>query len=178
MSSRKWGTDCFYTFGPGFSGLVLSNESNGRCVGPEFYPLLCKELPKFQTRSGTFSRPAEEDATPSSWWRQLPDTGVLRKLGLHIANLKSSSANVERLFSILKLIQNPCRTRISLKTLEYKTCAKLSLTDNEDLSLYDLMVEDERIFEDDLNRQDSRPSTSPMPTPRRVSNFADKLKPL
>lgn len=82
---------------------------------------------------------------PGKFWRDITAVATLRTVAVRMMNLKSSSANVERLFSTLKNIQSPKRNRLSYELLEklakikvFRASAK-SLEDDSRTSLHDLL---------------------------------------
>lgn len=90
--------------------------------------LLVDELRTFCQQEGSFGRATRADESAYDWWSKQPDVGILRKLALRLATLRSSSANVERLFSTMKHIQGPQRLRFSLETM---TCVARSRLAND-----------------------------------------------
>lgn len=141
--------------------------------------LLIDEYEKYKYGSGLFGKQTEEEQSAAEWWRSLPDLGLLRNLALRISNLKSSSANIERVFSILKFIQSPARTRFSIETLESIARAKLSMVDAADLELFSMLTEEERIFDDENSFTSSRSASSSSIRPAkrgvRLSRLAKKI---
>lgn len=87
---------------------------------------LYDEFWQYQKQELHFGRIQDKDTEAREWWRQQPKTGILRSIGIRIANLRSSSANLERNFSIIKLIQSPVRVRFSLDTLTHIARAKIA----------------------------------------------------
>lgn len=53
----------------------------------------------------------------AQWWRKHADSGRFQQVALRLANLRSSSANIERTFSALKYVQGFWRMRISIGTM-------------------------------------------------------------
>lgn len=80
------------------------------------YQILPDEFEQFCTQTGVHSRPQPTNQKSYDWWNSQPDTGILRRLGMRLGNLKSSSANTERLFSVMKLIQGHSKTNFKLET--------------------------------------------------------------
>lgn len=70
--------------------------------------------------------------------KQLP---LLRIIGLRLSALKSSSANVERIFSDIKNTQAPGRTNYAIHTLLTLTRIKLAAKDSETDALDDLYAQ-------------------------------------
>lgn len=93
------------------------------------------------------------------------DVKILRTLALRCANLRSSSANTERIFSIIKLIQGPCRARFSIATIEHIARIKVSIFDNKDIELFGILAEDVKIVDED--EDDDRSAASAKLTKRR-----------
>lgn len=87
---------------------------------------LSKELEAFWYNEGPFRTQADSMETAETYWHRQPDIGVLKGLALRIVTLRSSSANVERLFSQMKTIQAPNRHRFSLDTLKHMARARVS----------------------------------------------------
>lgn len=103
--------------------------------------LLVDEFNQYKSLSGPFAREQDEGQSSFDWWREHRDLGIIRKVGMRSSSLKSSSANVERVFSILKLIQGPVRTRFSLYTLENIARVKVSMIENDDLELMSIFTD-------------------------------------
>lgn len=79
---------------------------------------LPNELVSFINQEGTYGwELASEEESGLSWWLRQPETSVLRRVALRFMALKSSSANVERVFSTLNYIQSPCRLSFSSESL-------------------------------------------------------------
>lgn len=84
------------------------------------------ELYSFWKREGTFARKIEQEQSARDWWLKQPDAGVLKGLALRIVSLRSSSANIERLFSTMKSIQVPNRHRFALTTMTRMARTRIS----------------------------------------------------
>lgn len=84
------------------------------------------ELKAYYLESGSYSRKADPNETAEEWWRGQPDIGILKTLALRVVSLRSSSANIERLFSVMKTIQAPNRLRLSLSSLTNIARAKIA----------------------------------------------------
>lgn len=54
---------------------------------------------------------------PLNYWREVSGVSILKIKAIRLMSLKSSSSNVERLFSVLKNIQSPVSNRLSIRTL-------------------------------------------------------------
>lgn len=76
-----------------------------------------KEFDRYFDGIGSYRRIQKEDESSLDWWSKQPDT-ILSTVVKRLTRLRSSSANVERLFSSLRIIQAPIRTNYSLGTLE------------------------------------------------------------
>lgn len=68
---------------------------------------------------------------PVAWWSERNKCGILSTVGLRLAHLKASSANIERTFSSLKYIQNDYRLNMLESTLLHTARVKLWLKDEE-----------------------------------------------
>lgn len=62
-----------------------------------------------------------------TWWKDHHDDCMLQKLSPRLANLTSSSANIERLFSVVENIQGLNRTRFDMDSLESLARVKLNM---------------------------------------------------
>lgn len=111
---------------------------------------LSDEFKQFERKSKSFSCDFEETESASNWWSEQRGLTVLRTLGLRLANLKSSSANIERIFSILKIIQGPVRTRFSIDTLQHLVRVKVSMLDSNDIEMYGILEKDKLVTDDAL----------------------------
>jgi len=89
-----------------------------RSISPEFETYVIDER---SPRKRCSSLTAEE------WWRKKRDCGALKFIAIKLANLRSSSANIERTFSTLRYIQGHNRLRLSLKTFADIARVKISL---------------------------------------------------
>lgn len=89
--------------------------------------ILVNEFTNFTKQRGTLSRIAEPTEKSTEWWEKQEDCGILKRAGVRLGNLRSSSANLERLFSMVKIIQGTNRTRFSLSTLENIARVKLDM---------------------------------------------------
>lgn len=78
---------------------------------------LIVEMNEFFEQKYQFSRHPVTNEKAYSWWKKLDDSGDLKKCALRLANLKSSSANIERTFSTLRLIQNAKSANLSIERL-------------------------------------------------------------
>lgn len=84
------------------------------------------EFDKFCAQEAEYGAKQEEDQLASEWW-QLRSRSILSSVAIRLTSLRSSSAAVERLFSMLKQIQSPNRTNYSLDTLERIGKVKLAV---------------------------------------------------
>lgn len=87
--------------------------------------LLLPEFEEYILGIETFSTVTVNSA--SEWWTERRDSGALRSIALRLANLKASSANIERTFSTLKYIQGSNRLNLSLELFIDIGRVKLSL---------------------------------------------------
>lgn len=87
------------------------------------------EFDHYMEQTGLYAMNQADHQSSSDWWNQRPQ-GLLTSLAKRLINLSSSSANVERLFSMLKIIQAPVRTNYSLETLENIAKIKTSLAED------------------------------------------------
>lgn len=115
----------------------------------------CKQL-------GSLSRPAPADMKPSVWWLDQPDDlGILKIVGVRLGCLHSSSANLERVFSILRFTQSLNRTNYNLETLTSLTRTKLWLLESGSLN----SMED--LFDEQSLEEPSNPLLSKIRAPER-----------
>lgn len=73
----------------------------------------------------------DQSVSGPKFWLNLKEAGVLQTIALRISYLRSSSANIERMFSQLKYIQGNNRTRISIALLRDIITFKLDGKCNE-----------------------------------------------
>lgn len=66
------------------------------------------------------------------WWTDRVSSGILSRVGIRLAYLKASSANIERTFSTIKNIQGNCRMRLLPSTLLDIARLKISYIDEPD----------------------------------------------
>lgn len=89
--------------------------------------LLSRNFVSFCRQEGEYSKIPNEGQSSLDWWQSIPRRGVLKDIGIRLANLKSSSANCERTFSEIKQMQCPNRANYSMETLERMMTVKLSI---------------------------------------------------
>lgn len=94
--------------------------------------LLPNEFQSYCKQDGQYAKLPKEGELASEWWSNMADCGVLRQVGFRLANLKSSSANCERLFKDIKEAQCPNRTNYHLETLSHLMTVKLSVRQLQD----------------------------------------------
>lgn len=88
----------------------------------------------------TFEPPfTASNEIPISWWSERASTSPLSCIGLRIANLKASSANIERTFSTLKYIQGDYRLNLGRETLLHSARIKIAIKD----AIHDLVTVDD-----------------------------------
>lgn len=103
---------------------------------------LLHEYNNYVLWKGKYGRPARKNETAIDWWSSLRDRGVFEEVAIRIARLRSSSANIERTFSILKLIQGHSRTNFNIETLV--NLAKVRVAEDDCLHDYlDLSIRNE-----------------------------------
>lgn len=94
--------------------------------------ILYSEFEQYCNQEGEFSRLANQFERAHDWWtKRNSDRGILRRLALRFANLKSSSANIERCFSVIRLTQGVVRANYNLSTLTSLGRAKIFMLDDE-----------------------------------------------
>lgn len=98
-------------------GTLLRIGCKMGCTKLEVKTILQPQFNDFCDQRGWFSRDAAPDMNPVVWWHNQPDVGLLRRIATCTLSLRSFSANTERLFSGLKLIQSPQQTRFLLGTI-------------------------------------------------------------
>lgn len=94
--------------------------------------LLPNEFEAFCEQIGDYAKLPRGEENAVEWWSRMADVGILRLVGLRLANLKSSAANCERLFKDIKESQCPNRTNYSLDTLSDLMTIKLSVRQTPD----------------------------------------------
>lgn len=92
---------------------------------------LVREFSNYCQQKGQLSKLAPPEQKAIDWWTQQQDIGIIRKISIRLANLKASSANLERVFSMARSIQGLIRTRFSVESLEGMTRMKLNLIDGD-----------------------------------------------
>lgn len=115
------------------SGMGYTTNLLGKQLEDDFEAYWFQEQP--------YRRKAEPNETAENWWQKQPSFGVLKAIALRIVSLKSSSANIERLFSIVKTFQAPNRTRTALSTLTRIAPARVA-NDWSDFAEEDQLDED------------------------------------
>lgn len=112
------------------SGISFSDIQ--RFISPEFTNYL------LQRNKYAF----KEEKPAIEWWCERADSGRFQTIGLRFANLRSSSANIERTFSCIKYIQGRSRHNLSRHTLIDLTRVKINRSDL-DLEMVDEAMIDE-----------------------------------
>jgi len=64
-----------------------------------------------------FGCTAHVDSDPHPWWSDQSDNRLIRMIALQLINFRSSSANIERIFSLSGNFQGLDRTKLSLDLL-------------------------------------------------------------
>lgn len=132
----------------------VSSETIEKSLVPEFN--------NYCLWKGKYGRPAKISETALDWWSSLRDRGSFEEVAIRIARLRSSSANIERTFSILKLVQGYSRTNFNIETL--LNLAKVRVSEDEclhdflELSIRDEI--DEEVASQDISSQSSTRSES------------------
>jgi len=99
--------------------------------------ILFKEVLDYREGRENFGIPAGAEEKPRDWWNNQPES-FLKHIAMRLANLRSSSANIERTFSILGLIQGERRMNFSMASLTDLARAKISMIESrKDQELYD-----------------------------------------
>lgn len=88
--------------------------------------ILLQEFKSMCDQTGSLSKLPKKGESALEWWRKR-DSMVLKQVAMRIVSLRSSTANLERLFSVVKLIQGSTRTRFDMKNLERIARIKLSM---------------------------------------------------
>jgi len=103
---------------------------------------LYDELKQFSNQQNQFGQSAREDEMPSIWWKsRIRDGSLLKIVALRLAHLRCSSANIERIFSVIKLMQGLCRTNYNMSALTNIGRVKLSMIDQDwDADIYNLIL--------------------------------------
>lgn len=124
------------------------------------------EMKAYYTRTGFFSAKVEPNQSAEMWWRAQPNFGLLKFLALRVVTLRSSSANIERLFSVLKVIQGPNRLRFALRSLTSIARTKIANRLAEDLA--DIREDDTfEFYQQQGDESIRRESSSSQQTKRR-----------
>lgn len=101
---------------------------------------LAKQFISYMQQEGHYGRFQKDDESAYHWWKQQPPT-ILRSVAMRISLLRSSSANIERMFSDAKRMQYPHRGSFHLETLSDLIKVKYSrdslITDRELLNSSD-----------------------------------------
>lgn len=106
---------------------------------------------------------------PIEWWSGKSFCGILSRVGLRLARLKASSANIERTFSSVKFIQGDHRLRLSGSSLLHLARLKISLKNETSTERVDPSEE----WEDELDlwQQDEDPSPDDSIQSESCSNY-------
>lgn len=131
------------------SGAIIEVALKSGCLMSTISRSLPEELERYIGQAGSFSSPAPENLSAAEWWHQQPNATVLKTVALRLATLKSSSANTERIFSVLKLVQSPVRNRFALDTLQKMAKIKICMKDAIDIDDFDVLAPEDIFVDDD-----------------------------
>lgn len=98
----------------------------------------------FCSQKGPLSRKASREESALEWWSEQSNLIALKVIGIRLANLRSSSANLERVWSSLRYVQQPASTNYDQDTLICIMRTKTYLQDRSsvfDQLDYELSVE-------------------------------------
>lgn len=109
-----------------FEALALIILRKGRATLDQVMRSLKLEFDYYKAFACGFGETSENQI---QWWSERTDCSLLSGVGLRIAYLKASSANIERTFSSLKFIQGDYRLSLSRETLLHTARVRISLTD-------------------------------------------------
>lgn len=109
---------------------ILKIASKCGCSKDEISLQLPSELDSYRDQAPTFRLPVKSGQPAYDWWSNLANQRSCLKLcALRLATLKSSSANMERIFSVLKFVQGNNRARYHNSTLTSIARVKMSMTE-------------------------------------------------
>lgn len=83
--------------------------------------LLAQEYGDFCLRRNQFAKSQQPSQSPVDWWNGIAVGSSLRLVASRIVRLRSSSANIERIFSDMKWFQGTRRINMSTDTLKHLT---------------------------------------------------------
>lgn len=115
--------------------------------------ILLREFMSFRNQNEEFGAKADRNLPVFVWWKNLARNGILKELGLRCANLKSSSANTERTFSMIKIIEQQHRTALTIDAVKQLLNIKLAKSNES----YDNTVYKNFINEKDCNMRRDNP---------------------
>lgn len=100
---------------------------------------------QYKFQRGSLGRPVGLSTKPIDWWQSQPDDlGILKIVAIRLANLKPSSANIERVFSIIRAKQCLNCTNFKEETLTHLTRSNLWISESgEDEDIEKLFDEDD-----------------------------------
>lgn len=111
---------------------------------------LVEEYSDYTMIRGDFAEVIRPSETVIEYWYRMTDTGypTISRIGIKLARIFSSSANIERTFSTMKYIQGSWRLSMSISTLEHLARCKI---DNDDI-IADMAKDDEecQLIHEDL----------------------------
>ena len=114
--------------------------------------------PAYCRQEGPLSKSQSPETKATDWWKAQAGTGILRRVSLRLANLKSSSANTERVFSLMRLIQAPTRTNFSHTTFTNLAKSKVALMQSEsDAVLSEIIGDFKKVSLEEDEDSDERP---------------------
>lgn len=106
--------------------------------------VLIDEFEQFSRQENVFGDIATTGETALQWWSGRPD-GPLKTVAIRLASMRASSANIERVFSVIKLIQGQVKTRYDAETLVHIVRAKLAQEEDPDEELHDIIHQDAEV---------------------------------
>lgn len=97
-----------------FGALMRVGSKMDGITKQDLSSMLAPQFDDFVDQKGSFGRSASVEDDAYSWWMKQPNKGILKSIAIRIVSLRASSANTERLFSSMKLVQAPQRTRFTV----------------------------------------------------------------
>lgn len=120
--------------------------------------------------------PATSNIRALQYWQERSSLGPLARISIRLANLKATSANIERMFSTMSYIKGKHRNRLLNSNFIHMGRIKLNSKEApEEHEDYDKCVEEELedVISDDSSSESSQINTSSDPSSCNSSNITD-----
>lgn len=128
----------------------------------EEHKAITVEFSNFAMRRGVYGQAIEDGQTAIDWWSARRESGKIATIALKLTHLRSSSANIERVFSTMKYIQGTWRLNMDLDTILHLTRCRVAKIESPTEVLMksdDRLLIDEEYIDSDFENDDMSSSS-------------------